>query len=88
MKIDFRNCNFSFDNKPPTQVLTALKANGFRWNGGFRHWHRSRGWVGLPTGFADWIASQCGTSAPAAPAVDPMGVDSAYEDACARTCGL
>ena len=88
MKIDFRNCNFSFDTKPPATVLTALKAQGFRWNGISRHWHRYKGWAGLPDGFADWIAKQCGTSAPSAPAVDTMGVDDCYEDACRSACGL
>ena len=30
----------SFDAKPPTEILSILKANGFRWNRHF--WHRRK----------------------------------------------
>jgi hypothetical protein len=88
VRIDFSTCSFTFDAKPGPDVLKALKAHGFRWQPANKYWIRFRGWAGLPKGFADWIVGQCKGPAPEAQQVDPMGFDLAYEDSCARECGL
>ena len=58
--IDFASCSFAFSERPPAEVLKALKAHGFRWNRIEECWIRRRGWGGLPDNFADWICSKAG----------------------------
>ena len=88
--IDFRQCEFRFSAKPPAEVLTALRNQGFRWQPVTKVWRR-RNWNGLPDGFANWIIAH---AKGAAVEHDHSGIedracgDAAYEDACARACGL
>ena len=44
-----RYAEITFDAKPSAPIISALKANGFRWNR--RSW-----WRGRVTGFADFLA--------------------------------
>jgi len=102
VEIDFRRSEIRFSEKPSAKVLSALKANRFRWNPADKCWYRAN-WVGLPNGFCDYIVGLCEGGKPewhvgnngipvvrseTRPAVDPMGVDSAYEDSCRTACGL
>jgi hypothetical protein len=74
----------SFQVKPAADVITRLKANGWRWSKFARCWWHKRTphAEALATEMAGTVLGAAGGDLP-----DPMGVDAAYEDACAAACG-
>jgi hypothetical protein len=56
--VNFHECSFRFTEKPPAEVLQALKAHGFRWQPISQCWMRPKGWRGLPNNFGDWLVAK------------------------------
>jgi len=72
-----------FAGNPGPSVTGELKRHGFRWSKFQKLWYAKRSAARLA--YAYGLA---GKDAPERGPVDPMGVDAAYDDACARACGL
>ena len=58
MKVNFNSPpTITFDGRPSDTILTALKAQGFRWNPRDKTWWR-KNWIGVADNFVDWISAQ------------------------------
>lgn len=81
-----RYSEFRFDGKPNERVRTCLKGHGYTWNPRAMVW-----WKPAATGYADCITGLGLLGCQLTGKIEHGGPDSfdmAYEDECARQCGL